>query len=157
MVKCPIDSTIALWAGGIVIILQLRKLGFRVTVWFRSHNLQMVMLGFGERLVLFWSLCLTLCVTKCICLGLCWWSSGWESACQCRAYGFDLWSGKIPHAAGQLGPGTSATEVQALAKEKPPQWDAHALSIESNLCRKPSCSNDNPAQTINEFLEYIII
>ena len=31
-------------------------------------------------------------------LGLPWWSSGRESACQCRGRGFDLWSGKIPHA-----------------------------------------------------------
>ena len=35
-------------------------------------------------------------------LGLPWWSSGWEPACQYRGHGFDSWSGKIPHAAGQL-------------------------------------------------------
>ena len=28
-----------------------------------------------------------------------WWLGGEKSACQCRRYGFDLWSGKIPHAA----------------------------------------------------------
>ena len=33
--------------------------------------------------------------------GLLWWSSGWEPACQCRARGFNLWSGKIPHAVKQ--------------------------------------------------------
>ena len=124
----------------------------------------MVMLGFDERLVLFWSLCLILCATKYTCLGLCsekamaphsstlawkipwteepgrlqsmgsrrvghnwsdsaaaaatglcWWSSSWESACQFRGYGFDLWFGKIPRAAGQLGPGASATEIHAVA------------------------------------------
>ena len=37
-------------------------------------------------------------------LGLPWWCSGWESACQCRGHGFEPWSGKIPHAAEQLGP-----------------------------------------------------
>ena len=36
--------------------------------------------------------------------GLPWWRSGWESACQCRGPGFEPWSGKIPHAAEQLGP-----------------------------------------------------
>ena len=35
--------------------------------------------------------------------GLPWWRSGWESACQCRAHGFEPWSGKIPHAMEQLG------------------------------------------------------
>ena len=39
-------------------------------------------------------------------LRLPWRSSGWESACQCRGYGFDPWSGKIPHTAGQLSPRT---------------------------------------------------
>ena len=36
--------------------------------------------------------------------GLPWWRSGRESACQCRGHGFEPWSGKIPHAAEQLGP-----------------------------------------------------
>ena len=36
--------------------------------------------------------------------GLPWWRSGWESACQCRGRGFEPWSGRIPHAAEQLGP-----------------------------------------------------
>ena len=36
--------------------------------------------------------------------GLPWWRSGLESACQCRGHGFEPWSGKIPHAAEQLGP-----------------------------------------------------
>ena len=37
-------------------------------------------------------------------VGLPWWCSGSESACQCRGHGFEPWSGKIPHAAEQLGP-----------------------------------------------------
>ena len=42
--------------------------------------------------------------------GLPWWRSGWESACQCRGHGFEPWSGRIPHAAEQLGPCATATE-----------------------------------------------
>ena len=42
-------------------------------------------------------------------LGLPWWRSGWESACQCRGHGFEPWSGKIPHAAEQLGPWATIT------------------------------------------------
>ena len=46
--------------------------------------------------------------------GLPWWCSGWESACQCRRHGFKPWSGKIPHAAEQLGPWTTTTEPARL-------------------------------------------
>ena len=35
--------------------------------------------------------------------GLPWGRGGWESACQCRGRGFEPWSGRIPHAAEQLG------------------------------------------------------
>ena len=34
---------------------------------------------------------------------LLWCLSGKESACQCRKHEFNPWSGKIPHAAEQLG------------------------------------------------------
>ena len=47
-------------------------------------------------------------------LGLPWWRSGWESACQCRRHGFKPWSGKIPHAAEQLGPWATTTEPARL-------------------------------------------
>ena len=46
--------------------------------------------------------------------GLPWWHSGWESACQCRGHGFEPWSGKIPHAAEQLGPWATITEPARL-------------------------------------------
>ena len=46
--------------------------------------------------------------------GLPWWRSGWESACQCRGHGFEPWSGKIPHAAEQLGPWATNTEPACL-------------------------------------------
>ena len=47
-------------------------------------------------------------------IGLPWWHSGWESACQCRGHGFEPWSGKIPHAAEQLGPWATITEPVRL-------------------------------------------
>ena len=47
-------------------------------------------------------------------LGLPWWRSGWESACQCRGQGFEPWSGKIPHAAEQLGPWATIAEPAHL-------------------------------------------
>ena len=47
-------------------------------------------------------------------LGLPWWLSGWESACKSRGHGFEPWSGKIPHAAEQLGPWATATEPARL-------------------------------------------
>ena len=46
--------------------------------------------------------------------GLPWWLSGWGSACQCRGHGFEPWSGKIPHAAEQLGPWATTTEPAPL-------------------------------------------
>ena len=70
-------------------------------------------------------------------LGLPWWRSDWESACQCRAQGFEPWSGKIPHATEQLSPCATTTEpashnhwslcAQSLCSTtKPPQWEARA-------------------------------
>ena len=47
-------------------------------------------------------------------LRLPWWRSGWESVCQRRGHGFEPWSGKIPHAAEQLGPWATTTEPARL-------------------------------------------
>ena len=47
-------------------------------------------------------------------IGLPWWRSGWESACQCRGHGLGPWSGKIPHAAEQMGPWATITEPAHL-------------------------------------------
>ena len=47
-------------------------------------------------------------------VGLPWWRSGWESACQCRAHGFEPWSGRIPHAAERLGPWATIAEPARL-------------------------------------------
>ena len=46
--------------------------------------------------------------------GLPWWRSGWESACQRRGHGFEPWSGRIPHAAEQLGPWATTIEPARL-------------------------------------------
>ena len=46
--------------------------------------------------------------------GLPWWRSGWESACQCRGHGFEPQSGKILHAAEQLGPWATIAEPVCL-------------------------------------------
>ena len=42
--------------------------------------------------------------------GLPWWFTVEEFACQCRGYGFNPWSGKIPHAMEQLSPCATTTE-----------------------------------------------
>ena len=47
-------------------------------------------------------------------IGLPWWRRGWESACQCRGHGCEPWSGKIPHAAEQLSPWATTTELARL-------------------------------------------
>ena len=58
--------------------------------------------------------------------GLPWRLSGKESACQCRRHGFDPWSGRIPHAAEQLSPCTTATE--------PVVYSPGAVTTESTYC-----------------------
>ena len=63
------------------------------------------LIGINEHIILF---------SNCIPRGLPWWHSGWESACRCRGHGFEPWSGKIPHAAEQLGPWTTVTEPARL-------------------------------------------
>ena len=72
-------------------------------------------------------------------------------------------SGKIPHAMGQLSPCATTTEPTfykyeahrsrgcAPQQEKPPQWEAHVLELESSLCSpttrdSPHKSNKDPAQ-----------
>ena len=40
--------------------------------------------------------------------------SGWDSSCQCRGHGFNPWSGKIPHAEGQLSLWAATTEACEL-------------------------------------------
>ena len=68
--------------------------------------------------------------------GLPWWRSGWESACQCRGHGFEPWSGKIPHAAEQLGPWATTTEPARL---------------ELVLRSKRGCNSERPAHRDEEW------
>ena len=71
---------------------------------FESTHISLI-LGLGEVVVL---------LLKVNTSGLPWWRSGWESACQCRGYGFRPWSGRIPHAAEQLGPWATTAEPARL-------------------------------------------
>ena len=48
-------------------------------------------------------------------VGLPWWSSCWESAWQCRAHGFNPWSGKILHATRQLSLCATTTDPESRA------------------------------------------
>ena len=68
--------------------------------------------------------------------GLPWWRSGWESACRCRGHGFELWSGRIPHAAEQLGPWATTTEPARL---------------ELVLCNKRGRDSERPAHRDEEW------
>ena len=93
--------------------------------------------------------------SRIIALGLPWWRSGWESACRCRGHGFEPWSGKIPHAADQLGPWATTTEPVRLEpvlrnkrgrdSERPAhrdeEWPPLAATRESPLKR-----NEDPTQ-----------
>ena len=69
--------------------------------------------------------------------GLPWWCSGWESACQYRGHGFKPWSGKIPHAAEQLGPWATTTEPARLEpvlcnkRDRDEEWPPLAATRES--------------------------
>ena len=67
-------------------------------------------------------------------LGLPWWRGGWESACQCRRHGFEPWSGKIPHAAEQLGPWATTTEPQLLSLRV---WSLCSATREAAMVRGP--------------------
>ena len=69
-------------------------------------------------------------------VGLPWWRSGWESACQCRGHGFKPQSGKIPHAAEQLGPWATITEP---------------VRLEPVLCNKRGRNNERPAHRDEEW------
>ena len=87
--------------------------------------------------------------------GLPWWRSGWESACQCSGHGFEPWSGKIPHAAEQLGPWATTTEPARLEpvlhnkrgrdSERPAHRDEEWPLLAAT--RKPSHRNEDPTQS----------
>ena len=68
--------------------------------------------------------------------GLPWWCSGWGSACQCRGHRFEPWSGRIPHAAEQLGPWATIAEPEHL---------------EPVLCSKRGRDGERPAHRNEEW------
>ena len=49
--------------------------------------------------------------------GFPWWYSGWEVTCQCRAHGFNPWSGKVSHALEPLSPSTTSMGFCSRAQE----------------------------------------
>ena len=65
---------------------------------------------------------------------LSWWLSGKESACQCRGHRFNCWSGKIPHAAGQLSPVPLLLNQHSGGCE-PQLLCLHATAAEASLSR----------------------
>ena len=71
--------------------------------------------------------------------GLPWWRSGWESACRCRGHGFEPWSGKIPHAAEQLGPWATTTEP---------------VRLEPVLCNKRGRDSERPTHRDEEWTPF---
>ena len=48
-------------------------------------------------------------------------TGGQELACQCRGHGFNHWSGKSPHAVGQLNPHATTTEAHVQGACVPQQ------------------------------------
>ena len=59
-------------------------------------------------------------------------SDGKESACQCRRHRFHSWSGKIPHAAEPLSPGTTTIEpVLSPHAQEPVPRTGEASSVRS--------------------------
>ena len=87
--------------------------------------------------------------------GLPCWRSGWESACQFRWHGFEPWSGKIPHAAEQLGPWATTTEPARLEPglrnkrghngDRPAHRDEEWSPL-AEAGEKPSHGNKDPTQ-----------
>ena len=89
-----------------------------------------------------------------------WWLSAKEFACQHRRHGFDSCSRKIPHAKEQLSLCTTTTEptcyrywsprARALQQEKPLEWEARVLQLESSphslQWEKNPPSKEDPAQ-----------
>ena len=74
--------------------------------------------------------------------GLPWWRSGWESTCQCRGHRFEPGSGKVPHAAEQLGPCATAAE--------PVLWSPRATTTEPTCCNYWSSCAWSPCSAMRE-------
>ena len=98
-------------------------------------------------------------------IGLLPWLIDKESSCQCRRYGFDPWSGKIPTCHRATKPVChncepmlwswepqilKPTRPRACAPEKPPWWEACTLQLENSPCllqlEKSLCGSKDPGQ-----------
>ena len=79
--------------------------------------------------------------------GLPWWRSGQESTCQCRGHGFDPWSGKIAHAAGNKARALQLLSLRSRARE--PQL-LKPVCLEPMLRNKRSHRNEKPAHRKEE-------
>ena len=82
-----------------------------------------------------------------------WWFSGKVSTCQCRRYGLDPWSEKIPHASEHLSPSTTTIEPVCcsswnLPSLEPKQEKPHQLKSDphSPQLEKSPSSTEAPAQ-----------
>ena len=80
------------------------------------------------------------------------WPSRYKSTCQCRGHGLDPWSGKIPHAMGQLSQCAAITEpvLQSLCSATREATAVSPCTTKNNSparCnqRKPTCNNTDPA------------
>ena len=71
-----------------------------------------------------------------------WWPTGSESTCRCRGLGFDPWSGRIPHAAGQLSPrGTKTEPATRKPHVRPSETPASETQTPPILTASPSTKN----------------
>ena len=68
--------------------------------------------------------------------GFPWWLSGKESTSQCRRYGFDPWSGKIPHVVEQPSFYAATTE--------PVLWSLGAATTEAHEPRACGLQQEKP-------------
>ena len=82
-----------------------------------------------------------------------WWFSGKESACQCRRYGLNPWSRKIPHAMEHLGPCgqllSPCSREPVLCNKRSPHNEKpehHNYRVFSPQLEKSPHSNKDPAQ-----------
>ena len=86
--------------------------------------------------------------------GLPWWLSGKESSCQCKRHTFNPWSGKIPHAEGQLSPGFTTVEPVSCNCWRPHALEPVLRNKRSHGYEKPMHRNEEepPLATTREIL-----
>ena len=126
------------------------------TLWRPTkQSLQTFLNTVFEKLILL-SKCVTHYNSHCgllkIIRGLPWWRSGWESACWCRGHGFVPRSGRISHAAEQLGPWAMATEP---AHPEPVLRNRRGHNSERPAYRKNKTKQNKNLNSLKIKLRYI--